>query len=68
MPIAVNTANGRLLVRAARADRLKLGPIDRAGLAVHVSDGFGDTNVLGMNFLSSLSYWGVEKRWLVLKP
>jgi hypothetical protein len=25
-----------------------------------------DLNVLGMNFLSSLSRWGVEGRWLVL--
>jgi predicted aspartyl protease len=24
--------------------------------------------VLGMNFLSSLSAWGVEGQWLVLKP
>ena len=27
-----------------------------------------DLNVLGMNFLSSLSGWGVEGRWLILKP
>jgi len=25
-------------------------------------------NVLGMNFLSSLSGWGVEGKWLVLRP
>ena len=28
----------------------------------------GRPNVLGMNFLSSLSGWGVEGKWLVLKP
>ena len=27
-----------------------------------------NVNVLGMNFLSSLSSWGVEGQWLVLKP
>jgi aspartyl protease family protein len=35
---------------------------------VHISDGFGDVDVLGMNFLSSLSGWSVEGRFLVLKP
>ncbi len=25
-----------------------------------------DLNVLGMNFLSSLTRWGVEGRWLIL--
>ena len=63
----VNTANGRILVQRGRAGRVELGPIERRDLAVHISDGFGDTNVLGMNFLSSLSSWGVEGRWLVLK-
>jgi aspartyl protease family protein len=64
----VQTANGKVMVKRGRASSLVVGPIERSDLAVHVSDGFGDTNVLGMNFLSSLSGWGVEKRWLVLKP
>jgi aspartyl protease family protein len=33
-----------------------------------VSETFGPMDVLGMNFLSSLSGWGVEGQWLVLKP
>ena len=35
--------------------------------ALQVADN-DDLNVLGMNFLSSLSRWGVEGRWLVLVP
>jgi aspartyl protease family protein len=37
-------------------------------MAVEVSAAFGDMNVLGMNFLSSLSSWSVQGQWLVLKP
>ena len=64
----VQTANGTVRVGRARAERLKVGSIERSDLAVHVSEAFGPMNVLGMNFLSSLSSWGVEGQWLVLKP
>jgi aspartyl protease family protein len=67
-PTVVQTANGIVQVRRARARRLKVGTIERRDLAVHVSEAFGPMNVLGMNFLSSLSAWGVEGQWLVLKP
>lgn len=67
-PVLVQTANGVVKARRGRAERLKVGTIERGNLAVHVSDSFGDTEVLGMNFLSSLSAWGVEGQWLVLKP
>src|SRR5829696_8784917 len=67
-PVLVNTANGTVRARRGRADRLKIGTIERRDLAVHVSESFGDTDVLGMNFLSSLSSWGVDGQWLVLKP
>lgn len=64
----VQTANGMVAVDRGRVERLELGTIDRRDLAVHISEAFGDMNVLGMNFLSSLSSWGVEGKWLVLKP
>ena len=67
-PVMVNTANGTVQAMRGRADRLKVGSIERRGIGVHVSETFGDTDVLGMNFLSSLSSWGVEGQWLVLKP
>jgi aspartyl protease family protein len=67
-PTIVETANGMVPVRRGRIERLNIGSIERRNLAVHVSEAFGDMNVLGMNFLSSLSAWGVEGEWLVLKP
>lgn len=66
-PTIVETANGAITVDRGRAERLQIGSIERVDHAVHVSEAFGDTNVLGMNFLSSLSAWGVEGKWLVLK-
>ena len=62
----VETANGMVRAKRGRA-RIKLGSIERE-LAVDYADNFGETGVLGMNFLSSLSSWGVEGQWLVLKP
>jgi aspartyl protease family protein len=61
----VRTGNGIILVASGRADNLSLGAIERRDLALQVADGAG-LNVLGMNFLSSLSRWSVEGRWLVL--
>lgn len=63
----VQTANGIVMVDRGRAETLKVGPIERRDVAVHISDAFGDLNVIGMNFLSSLSSWGVEGRTLVLR-
>jgi aspartyl protease family protein len=68
LPAIVQTANGTVQVGRARAERLKVGSIERRNIAVHVSEAFGPMNVLGMNFLSSLSGWGVEGQWLVLRP
>lgn len=68
IPAVVQTANGMIQVQRGRADSLRVGHIAREDFAVHMSDGFGETNVLGMNFLSSLSGWGVENNRLILKP
>ncbi len=67
MGTIVQTANGMVMVERGRAGTLKVGPIVRSDVAVHVSEAFGDMNVLGMNFLSSLSGWAVEGRSLVLR-
>jgi aspartyl protease family protein len=63
----VQTANGVVMVDRGRADSISIGPISRDDVAVHVSDAFGDLNVIGMNYLSTLSAWGVEGRSLVLR-
>jgi aspartyl protease family protein len=67
-PTFVETANGTVRVMRGRAERVEMGSIKRSDLAVHIHGAEDDLNVLGMNFLSSLSSWGVEGRWLVLKP
>lgn len=61
----VRTGNGLIRVSSGRADRLEVGGIERSDVALQVADN-DDLNVLGMNYLSSLSRWGVEGRWLVL--
>ena len=68
IPAIVRTANGTVSVDRGRAERLQVGHIVREDVGVHISEGFGETNVLGMNFLSSLSGWGVERNRLILKP
>lgn len=61
----VRTGNGVIRVASGRADELTVGGITRRGVALEIADN-DDLNVLGMNYLSSLSRWGVEGRWLVL--
>ena len=63
----VNTANGAVLVAQGTAERLEVGPIVRSDFPVDVNDR-DDTNLLGMNFLSSLQGWRVEGSDLVLVP
>ena len=63
----VRTGNGIIRVAGGRADELRIGAITRRDVGLQVVDN-DNLNVLGMNFLSSLSRWGVEGRWLVLVP
>jgi aspartyl protease family protein len=67
-PVTLNTANGEVQAYRARAERLSIGPIDAHDLPIVVSDAFGRTSVLGMNFLSQLRSWRVEGRTLILEP
>lgn len=66
-PAIVKTANGTVPVERGRAASLRVGNIERRDVAVHVSEAFGDMNVIGMNFLSSLKSWGVEEKTLILR-
>jgi len=61
----VRTGNGVIRVASGRAAELTVGEIARRDVPLEVADN-DDLNVLGMNYLSSLSRWGVEGRWLVL--
>jgi aspartyl protease family protein len=64
---AVNTANGQIVVALADAQKLEIGPIERRDFPVNVSDRDG-VDILGMNFLSSLDSWRVERGALVMRP
>jgi aspartyl protease family protein len=61
----VRTGNGIIRVYSGTADELSVGDIVRRDVGLQVADN-DDLNVLGMNYLSSLSRWGVEGRWLIL--
>jgi aspartyl protease family protein len=61
----VRTGNGIIRVSSGRADELAIGEIVRHDVGLQVADN-DDLNVLGMNYLSTLSRWGVEGRWLIL--
>ena len=63
----VETANGTVPMRKARAESFIIGHIQRSDFAIQVND-HDDSNVLGMNFLSSLGSWRVEGNYLVLRP
>jgi aspartyl protease family protein len=63
----VRTGNGVIRVSSGRADELTIGTITRRDVGLEIADN-DDLNVLGMNYLSTLSRWGVEGRWLVMVP
>jgi aspartyl protease family protein len=63
----VRTGNGVIRVSSGRADELTVGTITRRNVGLEIAEN-DDLNVLGMNYLSSLSRWGVEGRWLVMVP
>lgn len=65
--IVVDTANGPAPATQAYADRLDIQSISRSDFPVDINDR-DQTNVLGMNFLSSLRSWRVEGNYLVLSP
>ena len=65
--VIVSTANGPARATKGWADRLQVGSIERTEFSVDINEN-DDTNLLGMNFLSSLSGWRVEGNYLVLQP
>ena len=68
-PVMVETANGTVEAQRARMARLDVGPIAQQDAPALIGGGdMGDTNLLGMSFLSSLKSWRVEGATLVLEP
>jgi aspartyl protease family protein len=67
-PVLLQTANGAIRAETGTVEEMRLGNIVARDLAVVVSPAFGNTNVIGMNFLSRLASWRVEGRTLILVP
>ncbi|MEO7169189.1 MAG: TIGR02281 family clan AA aspartic protease [Sphingomonas sp.] len=67
-PVVLRTANGMVNAQTGTIPELRFGTIVARGLAVVVSPAFGDTDVIGMNFLSRLKSWRVEGQTLILEP
>ncbi len=66
-PVFLNTANGSVAAQRGIIQSLKIGTHEIGQHNVVVSESFGDTNVLGMNFLESMQSWKVEANVMTLK-
>ncbi|UVO49236.1 TIGR02281 family clan AA aspartic protease [Sphingomonas sp. SUN019] len=66
-PTMLGTANGDVVALNAELPELRIGGIVARDLPVVVADAFGDTDVLGMNFLSRLASWRVDGTTLILE-
>src|SRR3546814_12526972 len=67
-PIVLKTANGSISAQGATVTELRFGTIVARDLPVVTSPAFGDTNALGMQFLSRLASWRVAGRTLIPVP
>lgn len=68
IPVKMQTANGKVFAQIAAIDDLEFGNISARGLDVIIAPGLGQTNVVGMNFLSRLESWRVERDVMTLIP
>jgi len=66
-PVFLTTANGRVTAQRGIIQSFKIGTHEIGQHNVVVSESFGDTNVLGMNFLDSMQSWKVEGNVMTLK-
>lgn len=64
----LQTANGTITAAAAIVRTLSVGNMELHDHDVVVSDSFGDTNVVGMNFLDEFESWNVTGNVMLLKP
>lgn len=67
-PVIISTANGQVSAKRGSVQSMQIGPHKLANHHVVVSESFGDTNVLGMNFLDSMKSWKVEGNVMTLQP
>jgi aspartyl protease family protein len=68
VPVRISTANGTVTADITTIDTLRFGNVKAGGLDAVIAPNIGQTNVVGMNFLSRLASWRVEGRTLILVP
>lgn len=69
MPMELDTANGTITARAGTIEELRFGTIVAHRLKAAISPTSQDgINVIGMNLMSRLASWRVEKDTLILVP
>lgn len=68
IPVQIKTANGSVAAQIATAGRISFGNIAAEGIDVVIAPGLGETNIIGMNLLSRLEGWRVEKGTMILTP
>lgn len=66
--VQLNTANGIVEAQRGTIQSLRVGPMMAVDFPVVVAEAFGDSNVLGMNFLSAMKSWRVEGMEMILEP
>lgn len=66
--VVITTANGDVSAERSVIPVMQIGTIQASDLPVVVSESFGETNVLGMNFLNKLKSWRVENGNMILEP
>lgn len=64
----IETANGIVEADRATIEDLQVGPLRMRDHHVLISEALGETNLLGMNFLSELDSWRVEGNSMILTP
>ena len=68
VPVVLQTANGAARAETGTVKELQVGSIEARNLKVVISPALGRLDVLGMNFLSKLASWRVERGTLILEP
>ncbi len=66
-PVILSTGNGRVEAARGRVETVRVGDLETRDLPVVVAPMFGDLDVIGMNFLSRLQSWRVERGTLILQ-
>lgn len=64
----LETANGVINAKLGQVSMFRVGDLQIDDHSVVIADNFGDTNVVGMNFLDSFQSWTVEGDIMVLRP